>query len=112
GAYPSPCEKLNAPMGSAGLASCSRRSRARGSAMAVRTVVLVPMSMPVAVAVPMSMSMSVGMSMTMAVRPGVCAGLRLEGQQLALHRQSQSADHVVEHMVVQVADRILGDLQR
>ena len=80
-------------MGSAGLASCRSRSSARGSAMAVYVSVMRIVGVAVIV---------VAVPMRMAVCLGVRAGLRFEGQHVRLHREAQSTQHVIEHVIAQI----------
>src|SRR5262245_2122748 len=92
-----PCEKLKAPMGSAGLTSCISRSSASGS--------MAPS--PAAPSVMMALAMGVIVVMRVPAMhvlvASVCTALGLEGLRLDTHREAQALHHVVEHMVTQVA---------
>src|SRR5690349_5292310 len=85
-------------MGKAGLTSCISRSSAGASVVMV-------VSMRVIMIVLMLMRMR---GMRMPVR----AGLRLEGRLLDDDRQPQTANHVIEHMVVPIAKPSRSDLHR
>ena len=56
------------------------------------------------------MTIVMAVAVPMGVRLRIRAALGLEGQHVAFHLQAQSAQHVVEDMVTQVADRAEGDL--
>ena len=72
--------------------------------------------MAVAGVIAVSMAMAVGMAAVMAmtvvmlVATAVGAGFGFEGRLFAAHGQAEAAQHVVEHVVVTVAQPACGDL--
>src|SRR5688572_31057919 len=97
-------------MGSAGLARCnSLRCCKEGSCEELST------GAAGVGAWPASATSTVRMGMRMRVRVGVRdigTSLRFEWRELDPHLESESAQHVVEHMIVLVAQPARTDLQR
>src|SRR5688572_6884629 len=76
----------------------------------VRMPMPMPMPVPVPVLMLMLMLMLVVMVMTVTATVGACFGL--ERSPLEAHLGAQTAHHVVEHVVVLVAEKLALDLQR